>query len=734
MQNVKNRAWVKNVAIIFLAALLILTFFSNTIMNRALPEVATQGVSSGSITARVRGSGTVTAVGAYELKAEQTRKVQSVLVRTGQEVNAGDVLFVLGEGESEELEQAAESLRQLELSYKRAVAGMPVQNFTQIDREISAAKEALQLAKKKFSRAEAELKKKMEQGQSSTALDDYNKRIEKAEKALSEAQANLEDVKKDVAEAKEEAWTEIQKLQLKLRVLEAREAELAALVGDENNEPGGDNPGGDNPGGDNPGGDNPGGDNPGGDNPGGDNPGGDNPGGDNPGGDNPGGDNPGGNDPGNNDPGNNNQGNNDPGNIDPGSDNNGQNNSTGNLLGGSNAGGNDNSGTDGSGDEEEPDETSEPDADPTGLGAAGRLFSAFLAPHTGRTLRLGLSTIGMTDEEKQIVQKYETELDQILAPLADNAAKLQKVRELKAQLTAELNDVQKQLNMEADARIERANEDVASAQAALDALLKRYGSAAENYIDARSELASAQKALSDLEDSRKQMGRSAASASIELQDLSEQIARARQKLEELSGGTENQIVAPVGGVIESIGYTAGNTAPKGEILCKIQVPDMGYTLSFSVSNEQARRLHTGDTATVSNYYWGSEILATLSAIEIDPQAPQTNKRLTFDLTGDVNPGSELTISVGSRSQNYDVIIPNSAIRSDTNGSFVLRLEAKNSPLGNRYFARRVDVTVLGQDDVNAAVSGDLSWGDFVITTSDRPVSVGDQVRMTDNNG
>ena len=340
----------------------------------------------------------------------------------------------------------------------------------------------------------------------------------------------------------------------------------------------------------------------------------------------------------------------------------------------------------------------------------------------------------MTDEEKQIVQKYETELDQILAPLADNAAKLQKVRELKAQLTAELNDVQKQLNMEADARIERANEDVASAQAALDALLKRYGSAAENYIDARSELASAQKALSDLEDSRKQMGRSAASASIELQDLSEQIARARQKLEELSGGTENQIVAPVGGVIESIGYTAGNTAPKGEILCKIQVPDMGYTLSFSVSNEQARRLHTGDTATVSNYYWGSEILATLSAIEIDPQAPQTNKRLTFDLTGDVNPGSELTISVGSRSQNYDVIIPNSAIRSDTNGSFVLRLEAKNSPLGNRYFARRVDVTVLGQDDVNAAVSGDLSWGDFVITTSDRPVSVGDQVRMTDNNG
>ena len=32
--KVKNRDWVKNAAIIFLAVLLVLTFFSNTIMNR----------------------------------------------------------------------------------------------------------------------------------------------------------------------------------------------------------------------------------------------------------------------------------------------------------------------------------------------------------------------------------------------------------------------------------------------------------------------------------------------------------------------------------------------------------------------------------------------------------------------------------------------------------------------------------------------------------------------------
>ena len=41
-QKVKNRGWVKNVAIIFLAVMLVLTFFSNTIMNASLPEAAVQ--------------------------------------------------------------------------------------------------------------------------------------------------------------------------------------------------------------------------------------------------------------------------------------------------------------------------------------------------------------------------------------------------------------------------------------------------------------------------------------------------------------------------------------------------------------------------------------------------------------------------------------------------------------------------------------------------------------------
>ena len=168
---------------------------------------------------------------------------------------------------------------------------------------------------------------------------------------------------------------------------------------------------------------------------------------------------------------------------------------------------------------------------------------------------------------------------------------------------------------------------------------------------------------------------------------------------------------------------------KDSVLCTIEVPDMGYSMSFSVTNDQAARLRVGDSATVSNYYWGSEITATLSSIRIDPKNPQTNKLLTFDVSGDVNAGAELTVSVGQRSANYDWVVPKSALHNDSNGDFVYKVESKNSPLGNRYVARRVNVEILAMDDNSVAVSGELGWGDYVITTSSAPLKNGDLVRL-----
>ena len=90
-EKVKKREWVKNAAIIFLSIMLVLTFFSNTFLLRSLPEVSTQSVSSGTINTKIRGSGTVAANQTYNVTLEQNRKVDSILVKVGQMLNAGEL-------------------------------------------------------------------------------------------------------------------------------------------------------------------------------------------------------------------------------------------------------------------------------------------------------------------------------------------------------------------------------------------------------------------------------------------------------------------------------------------------------------------------------------------------------------------------------------------------------------------------------------------------------------------
>ena len=551
--KVKNRGWVKNAAIIFLAVMLVLTFFSNTFMNHSLAEVATQSVTSGSITAKVRGTGTVESNGSYQVKAEATREIRAVMVKVGQEVNQGDVLFVLGEGPSEELDAATEQLRQLQLSYQRTAVNMPSFDYSLDERNIAKAKETLANAQAAENSAKAALEQNANVPEDE--LKDAQARLDSADDSLTQAKNDLQKRYNEAVDSQKKAAENLQKL------LNSAPVESPAPT--------------------------------------------------------------------------------------------------------------------------EPVEGEAPGE--TGSGE---------------------------DSYQQQLAAAQAELDAANALLES-------------------------LDPSVDPAVKAAQAEVDEAQAALDAILNRAGPYAESYNQAVEARKAAEDELFTLEynlnQTRIQNNKTAASAALELQDLSQQIEKAKKELAELSGGEDNQVTANVGGIIESIAYTAGSTAAKDEVLCTIQVPDLGYSLSFSVTNEQARRLRVGDSASVTNYYWGSEITATLTNIKTDPKNPQTSKQLTFDLSGDVNAGAELTISVGQKSQNYDTVIPNSAIRTDSNGSYVLVVQAKNSPLGNRYIAQRVDIEVVASDDVNSAVTGDLSNGDFVITTSNKPVQKGDQVRMADGN-
>ena len=652
----KNREWVKNAAIIFLAVLLVLTFFSNTIMNRSLPEVATQYVTNGSIVARVRGTGTVVANGSHQVKAEGTREIRSVLVKAGQEVQPGDVLFTLGAGSSDEIEAAEEKLRSLQNSYSRSAAGIPAYNYTTDERKLADAKTAMDEAKKALDIA----KKALEQSA------DYNTQVKDAEKQLEAAiakrdaaykvyQDELAQAKAALADAESRKMSESERAALESELAELKEQqaqtdEIKALqeqieqkqnqiaaeeekIADIDKE----------------------------------------------------------------------------------------------AL------------------EEELDKLKE---------ERDRLKIDIDAPDQenqdklNEQLREVIKKIDEAQEKLKLVEEVEKTiaalekeiqtLEQQIAAIAVDPEISKKIAEIESKLangtsTADVDAARAALDAVSREAYDNAVLEVEKWETILETLLSTKSPESDAYKEAKAAYQTAKDNYltqkEALDEKKASNERSLQLDYIDLMDISQQIAAAKKKLAELTGGEENTVVANVSGIIESIEATAGEMKNKDDILCTIEVPDMGYTMSFSVTKDQANRLRIGDTATVSNYYWGREIIATLSSIKTDPKNPQNNKLLTFDLDGDVTAGSDLTISVGQKSANYDVIIPSSAIRSDTNGSFVLKIEAKNSPLGNRYIARRVAVEVLASDDNNSAVTADLTYGDYVITTSSAPVKSGEQVRL-----
>ncbi len=698
----KNREWVKNVAIIFLSVLLVLTFFSNTIMNHSLPEVATQNVTNGSITARVRGTGTVTAVGTNTVKATETREIRAVMVKVGQSVEAGDVLFVLGQGDITELQAAQEQLRQLQISYQRAAISVPSANYDLDYYNINLAKQQLESAKAYEAEAYRALREVLQNKLSVPVeyLDEVYRELTAATEVLSKLDQEVQP-QVEAIEAADEA----------VAAAQARYDELSEeLERRRREEPSGS--------------------------------------------------------------------------IFP---------IGGNVVltrpsvkafahaaaGNEKPAGAEESLTDASNNAalSEPIEQTDiptgpvsvPDTTwtetPADSSAATEPVVSPMSetpadtgtptdptiPETGAptdptTPDTGAPTDPTATDTDTPTDPTTTDTDTPTEPTTpsepvtpdENEIPIEELERMVEEARLELERAKAYRASLDESRIRERDEYakyVSDLQKRFDAMISAAGSLAQTYRDA----VNARKVIEariaqlqyDLRVKQDADSRAQALGYLDVTDISQQIELARQRVDELSGGEGNQILAKVAGTVLSIECAPGDTVVRDTVLCTIEVPDMGYTLSFSVTNDQARRLKPGDTATISNYYWGREITATLTNIKTDPKNPQNSKIVTFELKGDVTVGSELTLSVGQKSASYDTVVPNSAIRSDTNGKFVLVVQAKSSPLGNRYVARRVAVEVLAEDDLNSAVSGDLAYDDYVITTSNAPVKNGELVRLAD---
>ena len=117
-------------------------------------------------------------------------------------------------------------------------------------------------------------------------------------------------------------------------------------------------------------------------------------------------------------------------------------------------------------------------------------------------------------------------------------------------------------------------------------------------------------------------------------------------------------------------------------MATIQLSGKDYTLEMSVTKEQAARIKVGDVGQASNSWYYSDMVLTVSAIKNDTSNPSSGNRIVvFTVTGsDINVGQSVTVSVGDKSANYDMIVPNTAIREDKNGTYILIITSKSLSL------------------------------------------------------
>ena len=678
--KVKKRGWVKNAAIIFLSILLVLTFFSQTILNRSLPEVSTASVSSDTINARIRGSGTVTAGDTYEVVLGETRTVEAVYVKVGDAVAVGDKLFLLADKDSTELTQAQEQLATARRNYQSALIDMGSADYARENRNIQKLRETLADAQQKLAAGTVTPE---EVNLAAANLKEAQKTQKELAKAVTDAETAYSDAQAAVAALESQVKTLEDSVEKQDRALETLEDELYRLQR-------------------------------------------------------------------------------------------GETYTQSDLVKAQNALA-----------EAKRDYANCWDQNKTALNTLRAKAEAILGSSGGESGATSAEDVirqmqalcdGWNNDQLENAYKATTEeynafqllkpkytalekaqekADSVEAGLKNNESLQTQIRQKRQEISDaeetlsdtkhQLKQAKKDLAAKQDElssadwdltalkdRQEQQTEAIAAFQETYDDLKAR----SDSYESLKTAVDSAETALEDalfaLAEQKKNDSKQSAKDQLNLQAQKEEIAKLEKEVaERKENAVGAEVTAKTAGTVSTISAVAGREVAAGTALATIEVVDRGYTLKFSVTKEQAQKVRLGDKAEISNYWWGSGIDATLTQIMPDSANPSTNKLLVFTLTGEVSSGDNLNLSIGQKSANYDAVIPSSAVRSDSNGTFVLVLIAKSTPLGNRYTATRVDVKVLAQDDTKSAVSG-LTYGDFVITTSSKPLDAGMQVRMVDN--
>lgn len=767
-----RRDQIKTIAIVFLTIMLVFTFFSNTIMNYSLPEVSGQYAGSGAISTSIRGSGTVAANLAYSVQLDATRQIRAVYVKAGDTVEAGQVLFVLEDTDSQELKDAKAALQEMEYNYnvdllkalgetagtnssiaktqqeiqeaqtelaKVAGSGAKVDNaktaaraaedladnltdeISDINDQISAVKAAVDgeytqypiILSAQSNLTIAQNAQKLAQN----AYDEAEKQVKNLEEKLTSVSASNSEITA-ARRTLEDAKTELDNMQADYDDLEEQYHEYQSYLSDQSD-----------------------------------------------------------------------------------------------LSEAQKAYDEAASALNEAAAVSQSDLTAAERTCTARENEYNRLYSSYTQAESGVTAadvedarlsweyakedyqrlqsdyetyqnlkqaqiwaeeELGRVKEGMQEitavsksdlekmersiEEQQTkIDRQEEDLQELISIYSSgqnqntqlNAAKAKQEEAQQAldNATAAVEGAKEQLENAVDQQVRSLQEQLNEKQASLKTANRNKEDLTETYQELKADadteeslekqIRELQQSLSDTatelaqQQQQNAINKQIAELGLEQQALKiEQQKQTVAELESKSIGTE--VTSKYGGTIAKVSVVSGDKVEANTELCAIDVDGKGYTLSITVTTEQSRQVHIGDKATVSNYWWG-DLDVTLTAIKADRSNPGQNKVLEFSVEGDVTDGQSLDVSIGERQTRYDLVVPNSAIREDSNGTFILVATAKSTPLATRYTATRVDVTVLAKDTANTAIDAGTDYGyDYVITTSTKPLEAGSQVRLVNS--
>ncbi|MBE6598489.1 MAG: HlyD family efflux transporter periplasmic adaptor subunit [Ruminococcaceae bacterium] len=314
-------------------------------------------------------------------------------------------------------------------------------------------------------------------------------------------------------------------------------------------------------------------------------------------------------------------------------------------------------------------------------------------------------------ELEEITTEYETAKKK-----AENLAKAVEYEKKTAEFKAEAETLQTELESVSEILAPLEGE----GNADFDAFLKKITDKEREIASAEIELQKAQ-ASGELSSATTQQEREA-----QLREIGE----LKKKIEAYKNAPETtDVTAPIAGRIVEINRVPGNTVTSGDTVARIEVAEKGYVCEISVPSEEARKIRVGAECSVTNSWW-SNLEASVTQVRSDPQSQGKNRIVVIEVKGEVNEGQSLNFTIGDRSQSYNSVLPNSAIREDSEGKFVLVVESKNTPLGVRYTAVRYQIEIMASDDTKSAVTG-LMGSEFVITNASLPITDGQQVRLAD---